>query len=180
VRIATLMGTVMVALLGTTASAQEVTYDYDKATDFSRLKTYAWVDGRNLADELNHKRVMDAVDAQMAAKGYTKVEAGASPDVLVAYHAFFGRDLEVSTFSSGWGAYRFGPARTGSARVEQIVVGTLAVDLVDAKTKTIVWRGIARKEVDVNASPEKREKNINRAVEKLFKKYPPKKSGKEA
>jgi hypothetical protein len=58
-------------------------------------------------------------------------------------------------------------------RAEEILIGTLVVDVVNAKTKTIVWRGTATKEVDVNASPEKRDRNINRAAEKLFKSYPP-------
>jgi hypothetical protein len=174
-RIAMLLGSALLVLLGGTASAQDVTYDYDKATDFAKLKTYAWVRGTNLTDEFNHNRIMDAVDAQLASKGYHKVEASANPDVLVAYHAVFDRDVQISGFSTGWAGYRFGANRSGSARVEQIVVGTLVIDLVNPKTRTIVWRGIARKDVDVKASPEKREKNINKAAEKLFKNYPPKK-----
>jgi hypothetical protein len=59
------------------------------------------------------------------------------------------------------------------ARTEEILTGTLAVDLVDSRTNTIVWRGIASKEIDVKAEPGKRERNINRAAERLFKHYPP-------
>jgi len=128
-----------------------------------------------LNDELNHKRIVNAVDAQLAAKGFTKVEPGANPDVLVAYHATFNKNLQINGFSSGWGSYRFGGNRSGTARVDELLIGTLVVDMVDAKTKTIVWRGTATKEVDVKASPEKREKNINKAAEKLFKNYPPEK-----
>jgi hypothetical protein len=116
---------------------------------------------------------VDAVDAQLAAKGLSKVEAGANPDALVAYHASFDKDLQISGFSSGFGGYRFGASRSGTATVDEILIGTIAVDMVDAKTKTIVWRGTASKEVDVKASPEKREKNINKGAEKLFKNYPP-------
>jgi hypothetical protein len=57
--------------------------------------------------------------------------------------------------------------------VEEVVVGRLAVVMIDAKTHTLLWRGIATRDVDANASPEKRDKNINKAAEKLFKKYPP-------
>jgi hypothetical protein len=92
--------------------------------------------------------------------------------VLVAYHASFSRDLEINGYASGWGGYRWGPARTGTARVEQVTVGTLVIDLVNAKSNTIVWRGIATKDLDPKASPEKRDKNINKAAEKLFKNYP--------
>jgi hypothetical protein len=147
--------------------AQDVSYDYDRTTDFTQLKTYAWVDGSNLKDELNHKRIVDAIDTQLRAKGMTRVQVSDNPDVLVAYHASFNRDLEIN----GYGGYRWGPGLR-SARVEQVTVGTLVVDLVNAKTKTIVWRGVARKDLDPDASPEKRDKNINKAAQKLFKNYP--------
>jgi Domain of unknown function (DUF4136) len=172
-RISILMGTALLALTSTTAVAQDVTYDFDTSADFSRLHSYVWVRGTPVNDELNHKRIVDAIDKQLAAKGLGKAEGGANVEAFVAYHAAFSRDLQVNGFSSGWGGYRFGPARSGSARVEEILIGTLVVDIIDAKTGTILWRGIATKELDVRASPEKRDKNINRAAEKLFKNYPP-------
>jgi Domain of unknown function (DUF4136) len=172
-RIATLIGTALAALSSTTAFAQEVTYDFDRSADFSKLQSYVWVMGTPVRDDFNHKRIVDAIDKQLAAKGLGKAEGKDRADVLVAYHAAFSKNLEVNGFSSGWGGYRFGPARSGSARVEEILVGTLVVDVIDAKTGTILWRGIATKDLDVNASPEKRDKNINKAAEKLFKKYPP-------
>lgn len=153
------------------AFAQDISYDYDKSFDFSKAKSYAWVDGTILKDELNHKRIVGAVDTQLAAKGLTKAAAGATPDVVVAYHASFDKDLRINGFSSGWGGYRFGATRSGSATVDDVLIGTIVVDVM--KDKAIVWRGTASKEVDVKASPEKREKNINKAAEKLFKNYPP-------
>jgi hypothetical protein len=171
-RIATLIG--MAGLtLATNGFAQDISYDYAKGTDFSQLKTYAWVRWTNLSDELNHKRIVDALEAQLAAEGFTKAASGATPDVLVAYHTSFSSELEINGNATGWAGYRFGPGRSGSARVEEVVIGTLYVDIVNAKTNTLLWRGIATKELDANASPEKREKNINKAAEKLFKKYPP-------
>ena len=174
-RIATVLTTAGLALLGTITFAQSVTYDFDRAADFSKLTAYAWVRGTNLDDQLNHQRIVGAIDTQLSRKGLVRVGADANPDVLVAYHATFDRDLQITGFSSGWGGYRFGASRTGEARAEEILVGTIAIDLMDAKTGTIVWRGIASKDIDVKASPEKREKNINRTAEKLFKNYPPKK-----
>ena len=172
-RIASFLTTVAVALLGTIAFAQNVTHDYDRSANFSSYRTYAWVRGTPLGDELNHKRIVRAIDSQLASKGLRQVEGHANPDLLVAYHATFDTSLQITGFSSGWGGYRFGPARSGTARADEILVGTLVVDLMDAKTETIVWRGAAAKDVDVKASAEKREKNINKAAEKLFKHYPP-------
>ncbi|HET9270541.1 MAG TPA: DUF4136 domain-containing protein [Vicinamibacterales bacterium] len=173
-RIASFVTAAAVAVLGTAVLAQSVTYDFDKSADFNRFRTYAWVRGTVLQDELNHDRIVSAVNAQLALRGLHQVAVGARPDVLVAYHASFDRDLQITGFGSGWGGYRFAGSRSGTARTEEILTGTLALDMVDATAKTIVWRAVASKDVDVKASPEKREKNINRAVEKLFKTYPKK------
>jgi Domain of unknown function (DUF4136) len=165
-RVATLISTAAL-LWTTTAWAQDVSYDYDKSVNFGALKTYAWAPDGNIQDELTHKRIVAAVDAQLATKGLRKVEAGATPDVVVVYKAGVRQELQVN----GYGAYRLN--RWNSARVEQVPVGALMVELLNAKTKDVLWRGIATKDLDVDASPEKREKNINKAAEKLFKNYPP-------
>jgi hypothetical protein len=168
-RITTFFTTVCLALVGTIVFAQSVTYDFDRSANFTRFKTYTWVRGTNLSDQLNHQRIMRAVDAQLASRGFSKVEAAANPDVLVSYHASFEKNLQINAFGSG---PRVG-LRSGTATVEEIVVGTLAIDVVDAQTQNIVWRGIATRELDAKASPEKKEKGINKAAEKIFKNYPP-------
>ena len=168
-RIATCATTACLALLGTILSAQSVTFDFDRSANFTRFKTYAWVRGTNLEDQLNHQRIVRAVDGQLAARGFSQVEATGNPDVLVAYHASFDKNLQINAFGSG---PRIG-FRSGTATVDEIVVGTLAIDMLDGRTREIVWRGIASKELDAKASPEKKEKGINKAAEKIFKNYPP-------
>jgi len=165
----------MLVALGTIALAQQVTYDFDRTANFSTFRRYAWVRGTIVEDQLNHNRIVGAINTQLLAKGLVQVEAGDNPDVLVAYHASFDRNLQITGFSSGWGGYRFSGSRSGSARTNEIVVGSLVVDVVNARTKTIVWRGSATRDLDDNASAEKRDKNVNKAAEKLFKNYPPKK-----
>ena len=155
-------------LLAGRAAAQDVRYDYDQRTDFSGYRTYAWVGGTNLQDELNHARIVAAVDSQLAVKGLTRVDSAGSPEVLVVYRVGMTHDLEIN----GYGSRYVGRTSPISARVERVVMGTLAVGIIDAKTRSVVWRATATKEVDPEASPEKREKNINKAVEKLFKHYP--------
>ena len=172
-RIATFATTVGLALLGTVALAKSVTYDYDPGADFSRYKTYAWTRGTELTDELNHARIVRAVDAQLAAKGLTRVEPGARPEVLVAYHASFERNLEIHGFSHGWGPFGLGADRTGSARVQPVLVGTLVVDIIDARTNAIVWRAMASSDINPATSPRKRDQKIARATEMMFKNYPP-------
>jgi hypothetical protein len=173
-RITTVATVIGLALLGTITLAQNITYDFDRSAPFARFKTYAWVKGTPVNDQLNDKRIVSAIDSQLAAKGFTKVAEASGADVLVAYHASFDKNLQINGFSSGWGGYRFGGSRSGRATVDEIVVGTIAVDLVEAANKTIVWRGLASGEVDTHAKPEKRERTIQKAAEKLFKHYPPK------
>jgi hypothetical protein len=172
-RITTVVSAAGLVLMGAVTLAQNVVYDFDSATNFSRFGTYAWVRGTVLTDELNHNRVVNAVNAQLARKGLAQVERSAHPDLFVAYHASFDRDLQLTGFSSGWGPYRLGVNRLGVVRTEEILTGTLAVDIVDTRTNTIVWRGMASKEIDVRADPRRRERNINQAAERLFKNYPP-------
>lgn len=174
-RVMILAVAVCLALSATKAAGQDVSYDFDKGADFSSYKTYAWVRGAELTDELNHKRVVAAIDSQLAAKGMIRVEATANPDMLISYNATFGKDLQIRGFSSGIG-YRYGASRSGSASVNEVVVGTLTVNMVDAKTRSLVWRGVATRDVDTKASAEKRDKNVNKAAEKLLRNYPPKES----
>ena len=105
-RMQALMTTLGLALVSATTQAQNVTYDFDKTTDFSKVKTYAWVNTREeLQDDFNHKRIVSAVDSQLAAKGLTRLERGSIADVLVGYGAGFDRNLEIN--GSGYGGGPF-------------------------------------------------------------------------
>jgi hypothetical protein len=109
--------------LGTITVAQSVTYDFDRSANFSAFRTYAWVRGTRLDDELNHQRIIRAIDAQLTLKGLAKVDLGSRPDLLVAYHATFDRDLQINAFSSvgdriasaGTSQVARGPKRSRSA-----------------------------------------------------------------
>ena len=173
-RIATFATTLGLAVLGTIALAQSVTYDYDRAANFSSYKTYAWTRGTELTDELNHARVVRGVDSRLVAKGLTRVEPSANPDVLVAYHASFEKNLEIFGSTHGWGPFGLGGDRLGSARVQAVLVGTLVVDIADARTGAIVWRSLASSDIRPTDKPESRDKKIAKATEKMFKHYPPK------
>ena len=157
-------------LFAVAARAQSVTYDMDSTAAFGSYRTYAWVRGTEVAGDWNHNRIIRAVNTQLALRGMLQVEADQNPDVLVRYHAAFDRSVQITGSVSG--PFLFPAGRTGSARAEEIMVGTLAVDVIDGRTRRIVWRAVATKDIDVAAEPQRREKNINRTAEKLFKKYP--------
>ena len=167
-------------LLPAAAMAQKVSYDYDKTATFAAFKTYAHKDGTKVGQPLIDDRIVAAIDTQMAAKGFTKVEA--NPDVFVVYHTTFEKEKDISTYSSGYGGgygpygWRYGGAWGGSTTttVRDILMGTLVVEIADARKGELAWRGIGVKEVKTDAKPEKRDKSINDAMKKIFKNYPPK------
>ena len=161
------------ALFGAITFAQSINYDYDTTANFTRFRSYAWITGTNVPDALNHQRIVSAISGQLAAKGLTRIDSQARPDLYVAYHASFDRDLQITGFGSGWGGYRLPGSFSGSARAEEILKGTLLVDIMDTRTQVIVWRALAAKDIDVNAKPEERDTNINKAAAKMFKNYPP-------
>ena len=174
-------GMTFALLVPALAIAQKTSYDYSKEANFASYKTYAQKDGTKVGQQLIDDRIVAAIDAELAAKGFTKVDA--NPDVIVIYHVAFDKQKDISTFSSGYGG-GYGPygygwgggwgGGTSTTQVRDILIGTLVIDMADAKTKQMVWRGMGTKEVDTTAKPEKRDKSITNAVNKIFKNYPPK------
>jgi uncharacterized protein DUF4136 len=162
--------------------AQKVSYDYNKSANFSAFKTFAHKDGTKVGQQLIDDRIVAAIDAEMALKGFVKADA--NPDVFVVYHVAFDKEKDISTYSTGYGggygAYGWGwgggwgGSSSSTTQVRNILIGTLVIDLADAKQNQLAWRGMATKEVDTQAKPEKRDKSINNAVKKIFKNYPPK------
>jgi hypothetical protein len=176
-----LAGLFALMLVPALALAQKTTYDFDKSANFASFKTYAIKEGTPVGQKLIDDRIAAAIDEAMKAKGFTKSDA--NPDVVVVYHVAFDKQKDISTFSSGYGG-GYGPygygwgggwgGGTTSTQVRDILVGTLVIDMADAAHKQIVWRGMGVKEVDTTAKPEKRDKSITNAVNKIFKNYPPK------
>ena len=166
-------------LLPALVLAQKTSFDFDKTVDFSKFKTYALRDGTKVADPLVHNRIVAGIEAEMAAKGLTKNDA--NPDVVAVYHVAFDKQQDITAYSTGGGGYgRYGYGWGGGwgttdVRVNEILVGTLIIDVADAKNKAMVWRGMGVKEVDVQAKAEKRDKNIAGAVKKILQNFPPKK-----
>jgi hypothetical protein len=166
-----------------TAFGQDVRYNFDKDTDFSKFKTYEWViiKGATPVDDLTDKQIKAAVDAQLATKGLTKVE-GVDANLLVGYQTAVGTEKQFTSYNTGWG---YGPGWYGggwyggaggmtTGQTSTIYNGQLAVDMYDAAGRDLVWRGVVSKSLDPKAKPDKRQKNLTKALTKLFKDYPPK------
>ena len=162
-----------------TAAAQDIRYNYLRGTDFSKFKTYKWVrvPKAQYPNDILDNQIRQAINTQLAAKGLTATEE--NPDLYVTYQVAVNQEKEWNSFSSGgdmWGWGRWGGwggMQTTTTTSQTINIGTLSVDLYDVPTKTQVWRGDASKTLGYGKDPNKVEKNLNKAVAKLFKKYPP-------
>jgi hypothetical protein len=125
-----------------------------------------------LTDEPDHARVVRAIDAALAAKGVEWVGHSASANVLVAYHASFDENLEISGSVRGSGSCAQSGDCGGSPTVQPVPIGTLVVDISDARTGAIVWRSLASSDIKPTDKPESRDKKIANATKKMFKNYP--------
>jgi len=159
----------------TGCSSVKVYDDYDKNADFTQFKTYAFqksgIDKVEISD-LDKKRILRAIDEQMALKGFTKSE---TPDLLVNIFTKEREQVEVSQFNAGWGygwGYGWNPYMWGgNTSVSSYVEGTLYIDLIDAKKKELIWQGQG---VGVlTQDREKKEKLISEYVTKILAQYPP-------
>jgi hypothetical protein len=148
------------------------TADYDRSVDFSKYRTYKWIDTGDLPENsIVAKRLTSAVDRQLRAKGLAPAEPA---DLLVAMHARLSRQLVYHSEALGWGYGRgWWRGNVVYTRPQEIPVGTMVVDLVDARTDELVWRGVARRVLDPTASIEEKERDADESASRLFESYPP-------
>jgi hypothetical protein len=167
-----------VLLLALTAcSGITVTNDYDPQADFSTLQTYSWLLAPAAVtgiDSLTGQRIIRSVDAELAVRGYRKLESG-TPDFLVHALAAINQRLEAvpttTTVGYGWrgGYMAYG---TGS-EIRSYDEGTLVLDVLSPAAKQLIWRGTAKAAVSANRSPEEREARIREAVAMILDYFPP-------
>lgn len=164
------------------AYAQDVHYNYDRAANFAAYKTYQWVDlpgpGGKVPDQLIDQDIKRAVDEQLSQKGLTRVERDA--DLQVGYHAIIHEEKSINLNAwgmdgpwggfGGWGGWNGG---TVTGQTSTIPVGMLLIDMYDPAKRQLIWRGDASKTIDLQKSPDKNYKNLQKAMTKLFKNYPP-------
>jgi hypothetical protein len=163
-------------LLSVPAFAQDVQFDYDRSANFSAYKTYNWIDYKPVApgDQLLDQDIKRAVDEQLAGKGLRRVESGG--DLVVGYQAGVTQEKEFDANGmGGWGPWLgpFGSGNGGRVTTSTIEVGKLTIGLFDPAAKQLVWRGAASKTLNISKDPDKNYRNLEKAMAKLFKNYPP-------
>ena len=145
--------------------------DYDHRADFSRYHTYSWISVK-AGNSLWQDRIMRAVDTELTNRGMRRVESGGDA-ALAAFGKVTERDT-LETFYTGypgWGWRYWGGMGTTVTQVVPERVGNLNVDVFDAGTKYLLWRGTASK--TLSSKPEKNSRKLEEAVSEMFKHFPP-------
>jgi hypothetical protein len=166
-------------------------YDPNAVQELGTFRTYAWLPMKEGADTriynpIIQARVQQAVDEELASRGYKKVEAGENPDFKIGWHGAIQNKVEADVINRFYG-YAWDPwydpfygpvAYGGSGYAPETVIreyrqGTLILDVVDAQSNKLVWRGSAQAQLSDNMNAQKSQKLINKAVDEMLERFPP-------
>lgn len=167
-----LLPLVLLFLLASCSSVR-VTSDYDTNTDFSTYKTFAFykkgIDKAEISD-LDKRRILKAVEAEMLAKGFTKSE---NPDLLVSIFTKSRQKVDVYNdfYYHGWHPWYYGP--NPGTRISKYTEGTLFIDLIDTAKKELVWQGIGSGALTRVNNVAKKEERVKEFVNEILEAYPP-------
>jgi hypothetical protein len=178
--IGTLLATGLVLAAAGCGTSIQTSYDYDVNADFETYRSYNWIPVPELEpgssrqavqrNDLLDKRIKNHVNAQLQERGLT-LDTN-TPDLLIVYHTGVQDKVQVTD----WG-YRYSDHYWGWGGREVDVYnyeeGTLILDLIDAATQNLVWRGAGSVALDSESSPEKSDELIRKVVGKIMSKYPP-------
>ena len=159
------------AMLACMASAvalgQTVSVNYNKSQDFSQYHTYTWAsnNANQIQNSILAQQAQSDINTAMQGKGLQMVQESQTPDLILLASG----GMQQQTSYSAWGMRGIGGGM-GGITPQQNVVGTLIVDLYDAKSKSLLWRGIAQNTLSTNGS--KNSQMVTKAVQKMFKQYP--------
>jgi len=183
------MAAAMLLLWSASAIAQDVKYNFMAGTDFSKYKTYKWVrvPKAEYPNQILDAQIMQSIDNQLTLKGLSKTESD-NPDLYVAYQAAVKQEQQWNSYSSdmggggwgygrwgGWGGYGGygGGMSTTTTTSSTINIGTINLDIYDVASKNQIWRGAASKTLGSGKDPKKVQKNLDKAMAKMVKNYPP-------
>ncbi len=175
-------------LLGGCSSGVNVNFDYDTTTNFAAYKTFDWApDPDNATQALDaaqattrngllSNRIKASVNNEMATKGFAL--STDNPQLLAVFHLGVQDKIQVSDWGYGYSNYYYGGyhgyygGRTMD--VYQYQEGRLIIDLVDAATHNLVWRGTGESVMQGGQkSPEEVQYRIDSVVNKIMANFPP-------
>jgi hypothetical protein len=158
---------VAICLISTIAAAQQVSVNYNRNQSFAQYHTYAW--GSNNANQVRNSILAQVaqqdINSALQGKGLRMVQENQNPDLIVTGNG----GMRQQTSYSAWGMRGIGGGM-GGITPEQSVEATLIVDLYEAKTQSLVWRGIAQNTLNQNGN--KNQQMVEKAIQKMFKQWP--------
>ena len=185
---------IAIALIFSACSTVQVESEYDKQANFAALRTFRWVEAPPVAvgdpridDSVLQARVQAAVNRELEAKGLRRMDSGAV-DLLVNYYVnveekMTGQNLNDKygyTQGTGWtqGArqgwsWGLGAYDAPSVPVTYYEEGSVIIDMIDPRTKRLIWRGSARTVVDLDSDDETRRARLNDAIQRVLAEFPP-------
>ncbi len=177
-KVISLSAAILVAIVLMTACGPTltVTNDYDHTADFSKFHTFRIVkleQQYQALSQFNQTRVINAVRAQMLAKGFTEME---NADMLVNITSVLKNEKEIVANSYGYGGgyrpYAWGGGNMSTTvNVQNYVAGSLIIEVANASTNKLIWEGIGNQDIDSPSSNP--EQAINTAVQKIMASFPP-------
>jgi len=156
--------------------------DYDREANFNNYKTYAFyktgIDRAQISD-LDKKRILKAIEVEMANRGFTKSQ---DPDILVSIFTKEREQVDVYNNNFGWGGWGWNPWVWGPGwgwggawgpNVSTRTEGSLYIDLIDADDKELVWQGRGVGTLNNIKNIDKKEQRIREFVSEILSEYPP-------
>jgi len=152
--------------------AQQTTSNYMPGTNFAQFHTFKWVTipGGAHPNQIMDQEIQNAVVSQLTSKGLTQTQSDTA-DLYVGYQIAVDQEKQWNAF--GTGGWRLGGGM-GSATSSTITNGTLVIDMYDVANKQLVWTGRGTKTLDPSKNQQKNMNNLNKAIAKIMKNYPPK------
>lgn len=175
---------VVVAFLFCSFTYGQVKSDYDKSTDFSKYKTYAFEgwqkDSDKKLNDFDKKRILESLKAEFDARGLQLVTENA--DANIALYIVLNKKTSTTAYTDFMGGMGYGPrwgwgmggmgmgSATTTYNENDYVEGTFVIDMYDGASKKLIWQGISTSVVKDN--PQKRDKTIPKKMKKLMREFP--------
>lgn len=179
-------------MIAACAPSPKIGYDFDRSADFSAYHTYAWLSGeqeksgdRRADSSVVDMRIRIAVGTQLRLKGFQALPEG-KPDFYVAYHIGLkdsAPSISTQYYSDGMAGHAFahsadtrqaGKSAPASTEAPSFLTGSLLIDIIDAASQKLVWRGTAAGEVDPGLTSQQRDERTKAIVQNILSHFPPK------
>ena len=171
---------IIILLIMTSCVSVSVNTDYDKNTNFTEYKTYAFykkgIDNVKISD-FDKRRILKAIDSVMVTKNFTKSD---TPDMMINFYTDAEKDVTLNSYYAGYGfgwgygwgwgmGYPFG----GGTYTSTSIKGILTIDVIDTKRNELIWQGTGSG--TLNQNREQKDRIVNNFVSQILLSFPPEK-----